>query len=341
MIEHCKRFYSCLLFLVTFALFLVNPIYSYADRVEFGKGNVLFGTVQGLAGGVLEFKNGFADSVKIPVEKIKFIETQKPVKIKLNDGSILTGNLVMLKDGQFGILLATIKEKVSLNWKNVKTINEPPGKWTGFIASGGTLQSGNTSQFTFNVSAEAKREWERDRFSFRFLYNYGEQNGAMTARNTFGSMKFDHFFTKVIYSVLSVELLRDDFQDLNLRAIVGAGLGYQIWKQAANLAEIELGITYFSEDRKVGMDDRFISGRVAVNLAYQIFTQLLFTNYFLYYPNFESPKEYRLRNEASLISQFAENWSFKFTHIFQQNSQPAPGIKDKDHTWIFAVQYGF
>ena len=45
------------------------------------------------------------------------------------------------------------------------------------------------------------------------------------ARNTFGAMKFDHFFTDNFFSALSLELLKDDFKDLNLRAILGLGLG--------------------------------------------------------------------------------------------------------------------
>ena len=104
---------------------------------------------------------------------------------------------------------------------------------------------------------------------------------------------------------------------------------------------MEVGITYFSEGLDVGIDDQFISGRVGVTYSYQILENLLFKDYFLYYPNFDDPKTYRLRNEASLISQLGQGWSLKLSHIFDQNSEPSPGVEDKDQQFIFALQYSF
>ena len=194
-----------------------------------------------------------------------------------------------------------------------------------------------------SVSAgfDARRDWEHDRFQFRFLHNYAEDSGAITSRNTFGSLKFDHFFTENFFTALSLELLKDEFKDLNLRAITGLGLGYRIWNDAVKTLELEAGLTFFSEDLDLGPDDQFISGRIGVTYSYKLLDNLLFKDYMLYYPNLEFPKKYRLRNEAALISQLGQGWSLKLTHIFDQNSDPSPGIEDKDQQFIFALQYSF
>jgi putative salt-induced outer membrane protein YdiY len=314
---------------------------AFADKVEFGDNNILQGTVSTLEGGTLIFSTAYGDKVKIPVAQIKNISTDKPVTIKMTNDSILSGKLTTLEDGQVGVILEPMGQTVSFKWEQVKNINEPPGRWTGSFAAGGTVQSGNVERSSVSVGFDARRDWEHDRFQFRFLHNYAEDTGNITSRNTFGAMKFDHFFTENFFTGLSLELLKDEFKDLNLRAIVGLGLGYRVWNDNVKTLELEAGATFFSEDVDLGTDDQFISGRVGITYSYKLLENLLFKDYMLYYPNFEKPKQYRLRNEASLISQLGQGWSLKLTHIFDQNSDPAPGVEDKDQQFIFALQYSF
>jgi putative salt-induced outer membrane protein YdiY len=312
-----------------------------ADKVEFGDNNILQGTVSTLKGGTLVFSTAYGDTVKIPVGQIKSVSTDKPVTLKMTNDSTLSGKLTTLEDGQVGVILEPMGQTVSFKWDQVKNINEPPGSWTGNFAAGGTIQTGNVERTSVSVGFDARRDWEHDRFQFRALHNYAEDSGNITARNTFGAMKFDHFFTDNFFTGLSLEMLKDEFKDLNLRAIIGLGLGYRIWNDSVKTLEVEAGATYFSEDLDIGQDDQFISGRIGITYSYKLLDNLLFKDYMLYYPSFEEPKEYRLRNEASLISQLGQGWSLKLTHIFDQNSDPSPGVEDKDQQFIFALQYSF
>jgi putative salt-induced outer membrane protein YdiY len=314
---------------------------AFADTVELGDGNILQGTVSSLEKGTLIFSTEYAKENKIPVGNIKTISTDKAVTIKMTNDSILTGKLITLEDGQVAIILEPVGETVPIEWAQVKFINEPPGSWTGNFAAGGSVQTGNVERTSVSVGFDARRDWEHDRFQFRFLHNYAEDTGSITSRNTFGAIKFDHFFTENFFSALSLELLKDEFKDLNLRAIIGVGLGYRIWNDDVKTLELEAGISYLSEDLDIGMDDQFMAGRIGLTYSYKILENLLFKDYMLYYPSLEEPKEYRLRNEASLVSQLGQGWSLKLTHIFDQNSDPSPGVEDKDQQFIFAIQYSF
>ena len=319
----------------------VLAIPAFADTIEFGDGNVLRGTVATFEKGTLTFSTEYAEAIKIPVEKIQTLSTDKAVKIKMVDDSVLTGKLTTLEDGRVAVILETVGETVPFQWDQVKYINQPPGHWTGHLALGGTIQTGNVDRASVSFGFDAKRNWEHDRFQFRALHNYAEQDGSITARNTFGAMKFDHFFTQDFFSAFSLEFLKDEFKDLNLRAIIGLGLGYRVWNADRGSLELEAGVTYFSEDLDQGEDDQFIAGRGGLTLTVKILENLLLKDYLLYYPSFEEPKEYRLRNEASLVSQLGKGWSVKLTHIFDQNSDPSPGIEDKDQQFIFSIQYAF
>ena len=314
---------------------------AWADQIEFGDGNILQGTVTGLEKGTLTFSTEYAEKIQIPVEKIRTLSTDKAVKIKMVNDSVLTGKLTTLEDGQIAVILEPVGETVPFQWDQVKNINEPPGSWGGHLGLGGNVQTGNVDRASVSFSFDTRRNWKHDRFQFRILHNYAEQDGSITARNTFGAMKFDHFLTDVFFSAFSLEVLKDEFKDLNLRSIVGLGLGYRVLKEDRITLELEAGVTYFSEDLDQGQDDQFISGRGGLTLSVQILENLLLKDYLLYYPSFDEPKEYRLRNEASLISTLGKGWALKLTHIFDQNSVPAPGVDDKDQQFIFAIQYAF
>lgn len=314
---------------------------AWADQIEFGDGNVLQGTVTRLEKGTLTFSTEYAEKIQIPVEKIQTLFTDKAVKIKMVNDSILTGKLTTLEDGQIAVILEPVGEIVPFQWDQVKNINEPPGRWDGHLSLGGNVQTGNVDRASVSFSFDTRRNWQHDRFQFRILHNYAEKDGSITARNTFGATKFDHFFTDVFFSALSLEVLKDEFKDLNLRSIMGLGLGYRVLKEDRITLELEAGVTYFSEDLDQGQDDQFISGRGGLTLSVQILENLLFKDYLLYYPSFDEPKEYRLRNEASLISTLGKGWALKLTHIFDQNSTPSPGFDDKDQQFIFSIQYAF
>jgi putative salt-induced outer membrane protein YdiY len=329
-------------FIVFLALVIgVGSTPAFADKVEFGDNNILQGTVATLEKGTLIFSTEYSKKIKIPVSEIKTISTDKAVNIKMTNDSILTGKLITLEDGRVAVILEPVGETVPFQWEQVKNINEPPGSWDGNIALGGTIQTGNTERVSISGGFDAKREWEHDRFQIRLLHNYAEDNKEVTSRNTFGALKFDHFFTENFFTALSLELSKDKFKDVNLRAITGLGLGYRLWNDAVKTLEVEVGVTYFSEDLVVAPDEQFASGRVGITYSYKILENLLFKDYMLYYPSFEDPKDYRLRNEAALISQLGLGWSLKLSHIFDQNSDPTPGFEDKDHQFIFALQYSF
>jgi putative salt-induced outer membrane protein YdiY len=158
-----------------------------------------------------------------------------------------------------------------------------------------------------SAGARASRKTEKDRFSLRFLYNYAEEDGEVSARNTYSALKYDYFFTEKTYGLIGIELLSDEFKDLNLRTVVGPGVGYQVCDKPDKSLGLEAGVSYFSEDRK----------------------------------EVEDFGEYQLRNEAALASPLTSGWSLKLTNIIEHDSNPPVGIEKSDIYWLFGLAYNF
>jgi len=313
-----------------------------ADKVVLDNGDTLTGTVVKLEGGKLTLKTEYAGPVEIQAIKIKSIVTDQPVEVHTTTGEVLKGKLKVVESGKLAVEPSPDREATGVDWQKVAAINPPPqGVWTGSIAVGGNLQSGNTDRTGLSVAAGAERRTDRDRFGIGLLFNYTEEEDEITARNTYGNAKYDYFFTKKLYGYLSLEMLNDKFQDVRLRTILGPGLGYQIWDDPVKSLAFEAGASYFSDNLYDGADDDYWAARLGLNFRYTFFNSIVFTDRLLYYPSMEKFSNYKLRNEAALSTPLGAGWALKLANILQYDNEPAAGIGKTDLQYILGIQYSF
>jgi putative salt-induced outer membrane protein YdiY len=322
-------------------LFLVAlPFSSFADEVVLSNGDRLTGKVKGAKEGVLVLTTEYSEPVHIRISGIRSILTEEPVEVHLTGGEVLRGRLRPAEAGRAVVEPSAERQGTVIDLGAVKAIN-PPSPWSGNVAVGGNLQTGNTKRLTASIGAEALRRTERDRFSLRLLFNYAEEDDTLTARNTFGALKYDHFFTPRTYWFLNLEMLSDEFKDLNLRTSVGPGVGYQVWDDPAKALSLEIGVNYFSEDLDKGRDDQWITGRASAVLSLKVLRHMVLSDIIVIYPRLDGPSRYQLRNEAGLTSSLGSSLALRLTNIVEYDSDPSPGIKKTDTSWILALQYGF
>ncbi len=312
-----------------------------ADQIVLENGDTLTGTIARIEDGRLTLKTDYSDPIKIQTAKIKKITTDRPVEVHLSGGEVLKGRLNTADKGQLIVESSEERKSTIVDWDRVKSINPPPDKWEGSITLGSSLQSGNTDRASASIGAEAFMKTGRNRFSLRFLFNYSEENDSLSARNTYGVLKYDYFLTKKTYAYSGVEMLNDEFKNLNLRTVAGPGAGYQIWSSPDKSLGIEAGISFFSEDLDQGEDDQWLAARFAGNLKWRIIGPVIFSDYLVIYPSLESLDEYQLRNEAGLSSPMAFGWALKLSNIIEINSNPPEDVKKSDLLWILGLQYTF
>ncbi len=314
-----------------------------ADEIILENGDRLTGTVEKAEAGVVILKTDYSKPIEIQMSKIRTISTVNPVTLQLTEGEQLKGRLAPAEAGQVVVEPSADREKTVVDWKKVAYINPPEkiARWKGNFTLAANSQTGNTRRAGITVDAGATRRGEDDRFGMHLIYNYGEDKGKMTSRNTYGSLKYDYFFTKKFYGLLSLEMLSDTFKDLNLQTIVGPGVGYQIWDDPVKFLLFEAGISYFSNDYTHTEDKRYFTARVSSNFHYYILSNLAFSELIIVYPSLENAKNFTLRNEAAFTSPIAAGWGLKFANIFDYNNNPPAGVSTTDLQWILGVQYSF
>lgn len=328
-------------FILTGLIALLPPQAS-ADEIVMDNGIHIKGTVTGLTGDLLSLTSDYSEPIKLKTSKITAITTDSPVEIQMKNGEILKGNLTTAADSILAVEQVTGRGRVVIDLKNILAINPPPvNQWSGAVVVAGNYQTGNTDRSAFRLGADAVRRSDQDRFSMRFLYDISKEHDTLSSRSSYGSLKYDYFFTKKLYGYLGVELLNDKFKDLNLRTIVGPGVGYQIWDEPKQSLAVEAGLSYFSEDYRIANDKSWITARLAANYRYQITDTIMFTNNLILYPSLENISDFSLRNEAAITTTLGSRWSLKLANILEYDNSPAVGIKNTDSNFLVGLQYAF
>jgi len=320
-----------------------GPRFAEADQLTMNNGDRLTGTVVKAEKGLLTLKTEYSDELQIRLDHIRTIQTDQPVTVRLDQGEILSGALTS-ENGQVRVAAGAGRGAADITWSRVESINvepPPPWSWSGDLFAGGNQQSGNTDRTSLSLGMEATRKSVVDRYNLSFLYNYAEENGSLTARDAYGSIKYDYFFTAKVYSYLAGEMLKDRFKDLNLRTVAGPGAGYQVWDDEVKFLSLDAGLSYFSEDRIEAEDDQWLSGRIGVKFHYQLLKRLKFSDTLALFPNLESGGDLTSRNEAVLITTLTGPWSLRISNIWEYDSAPAEGVKKTDLKSGASLQYNF
>lgn len=313
-----------------------------ADEVVLDNGTVLKGTVSEATGDTVVITSDYAEPIKVKRGRVVKITMEKPAEVRLNSGEVLKGKLTTGPDGRILVEQAEGRGATSFDWGNMAALNPPPPKpWQGSVTAGGNIQSGNNDRAALALGAEAVRRGEDDRFSLQFLYNIAQTDGALSTRNAFGAMAYDYFFTKKWYGLVGLSLLNDTFQDLNLRTIVGPGVGYQAWDDKVKFLSLEAGVSYLSEDHTVNRDNSWFTARLAGTFHYHITEAILFSEQLVLYPSLEKLSGFQLRNEAALTTSLGAAWSLKLANVIDYVNSPPDGVKSTDSNIILGLQYGF
>ncbi|GJL78696.1 MAG: hypothetical protein NPINA01_16850 [Nitrospinaceae bacterium] len=322
-------------------IFLIFAGEASADKILMKNGDRFQGTLKKMKDGVLTLSTDYSETIQLQTSEVKRILTREPAKIVLTNGKTLKGRILPSTPGQIKVASPSGRNYALLAWEQIKSINPPPQKWTGSLSFGGSKDSGNTDRLSASLGGELNRKFKKNAVEFEFLFNYSEEDGKVTTRNTYGASKFSHSFSPKWYVYLALEFLSDTFRDLDLRTTVGPGFGYKVWEDEIKSLFIEGGISYILDNQKVGEDDENANARFASKFSYRIIPRIVFANHVVIFPSIEEQGEFTLRNQASLKTDLGNGWNLKLSNVIDHDSNPGPDVKKNDVHWILALGYAF
>ncbi len=314
-----------------------------AAEVRLTNGDRLTGEIVKMDAEVIVIKTVYAGKLSIKRDQVVCVKTTKDHSFLLQSKKVLTGRAECSSLGLLEIVNAQTNTSESLALTDLKAINPPPGtRWKGNVVAGGSMASGNTDSRGVNSSAMLQFRADHHRGTIRAKGNYNETNDVIDVQNASGSLKYDYFLSKKLFTYSQGLIEHDKFQDLDLRYTVGPGLGYQFIESSSISLFAEAGISYVNENRAVSVNQDYTSGRWSVGFNWQIIPdRLKFFHLHEGYVRMEDPDEFFLRSQQGFRLPLVQSFYATFEFDYDYNNRPALGKKNSDRRYIFGLTYEF
>jgi putative salt-induced outer membrane protein len=343
-------------------VFLVLSAWSaQADEVTLKNGDRLSGSIVKSDAKTLEIKTDFAGDVNIQWDAVTAIVSSQTLHLALKDGQVVVGTLTT-KDDKFEVATkdtGTVEaaKAVVVDVRNdaeqkayddqIERVRHPhlTDFWSGILDTGLSLTRGNSESLTYTLSGKAARVTERDRITVysTAIYTNSTVNGvnATTAHAIRGGVRGDLNVSDKFFVFGLTDFEYDQFQDLDLRNVLGGGFGYHILKTPKTSFDLFGGGTFNQEffgavaatatspaiaavTRKTGEAD------IGETFNTKIHNRTTITEQFSFFPNLSNTGEYRFQFDTTAATKL-KNWlSWQATASSRFLSDPLPGFKKND-----------
>jgi len=244
---------------VLFSLGCLSLTIASADQVVLKNGDRVTGSIIKKDGKNLTIKTDQFGVVTTSWDQVVSIQIDKPVSVAVPDGRTLQGTIATTN----GKVEVTTKDaKLSLEPAEVVTIRnddeqkayerlQKPGwgdLWTGSGNVGFAGTAGNARTLTFTTAINAARITNTDKLSVYFntikASAFVSGQNADTAQAVRGGLGYDHDLTPRLFLNTFNDYEYDKFQNLDLRFVVGAGLGFHAVKTERSRLDLLGGVDF-------------------------------------------------------------------------------------------------
>lgn len=245
-------------------------------------------------------------------------------------------------------LLPASSAVVSAAAAPLEAASEPVTGWTGSLAIGATLSSGNTNKRTATSTANAELRGEEDRWKLAGYWNYADQKNPttsdyeLTERKLGGSAQYDYFLSPKLFAYAAVSGQYDATADLDLRRTVGVGLGYQVKEEERLKWAVELGVAHVDEAFEDSASDAdYVSARGASDLFWQFHDDWTFTQRVEVFPSLEDSDDVFGRADNRLRATLTATMFAQLQYVFEYDNTPAEDKDRDDHLVALTLGWTF
>jgi len=266
MTKKTSRFLFPMLPFVILMIFAAGLKEVNADEVRLENGDRISGTIVTMENKVLRIRTSYAGDLSIKWEAVAAITTDGSIEVGLSDDTSAHGVVRAAEEGKLSIIAEQVDEPLTFDVEDVEAINPPPDyRWKARFDVAIDVEKGNTDKEEYELSASFMARTESSRYTFWGELDKEYKSGDKTDDSALALLKYDHFFTEEWYAWLAAHFETDEFKDLNLRSLVGAGPGYQFLETPLTNLSVETGLAGINEDYDVDEDQSYLGFRWAID----------------------------------------------------------------------------
>ncbi len=335
---------------------LLFPVFALADQVVLKNGDRVTGSIVKKDDKNLTVKTDHLGVVTIPWDQVDTIKADKPLNVVLKDGRTLQGTLATTGGA---VEVTTLQTKLNVAPAEIASLRNAdeerayqrllhPGwgdLWTGTGTVGFAGTAGNSKTMTFTTGVNANRTTNTDKTSLYFsaIKASALVNGVNsdTAEAIRGGLGYGHNVSPRLFFNAFNDYEYDRFQNLDLRFVIGGGLGFHAVKTERGNLDLLAGGAYnhskFSTPltRNAGefyWGDEYslkLGGATTLTQSYRMFNNLTETG------------TYRVNFDLGLSTRIVKWLSWNVSVSDRYLSDPAPGRKSNDFLYTTGLGITF
>jgi len=324
------------------------------DKVETNDGSVLTGTIKSITDTTIVLVTSYAGELELKRDEVKGFTTEEPVFVRLKSGTTLAGQVsregddLLIKGNDASVTVAPTEIAESWSASDVDPqqvradaeLEALKRKWSYEAAVDIAGKKGNSDEFGARVALAAILESNNDALKFYGSLDKASTDGEDTSDEVILGTEYKNFFSEHWGWYTRGELEQDDFEDIDLRTTIGAGLSYRAFKLDDHALELRSGLGYRHESFTDGTTESSPTLDFGLEHYWKFISWGEMTNKLTYTPAIDDFGDYLVRHDSGINIPLglSESWNIRFGLQNDYKSRPAEGRDELDTSYYSRLQ---
>ena len=271
-----------------------------ADEIAFKNGDRLSGSIVRSDGKSLVINTDIAGELTVQWPQIEELHSEQRLHVGLVNGETLAGK-VTSRLGTFEVLTDT-NLTVEAPIETVAVLRNDAEQeaydksqnqsflqgWEGGLDAGFELTRGNSRTKNFRLAFRTARKSPHDKLTVyaESIYSVDELPAAKprtTANENKGGLRFDRDFTSRFFVFANADFMSDALQDLNLRSVLGGGIGYHVIKRDRTTLDL-FGGPNFTREKYVEFERNLLAAQASEEFMHKVGKSTTVTQTLSFFP---------------------------------------------------------
>jgi len=301
--------------LAIFLLLLSGP--ALADQIILKNGDRLTGAIVRSDGKTVTIKTSYAGEVSVAMASVESIVSDEPLAVATADGTTVVGP-VATECGVLSVRAAAAPAAVPMS--AVAALRSTAEQrqferrrdaelfelWTGTLDTGFSLTRGNSDTTTFTAGLNATRQTATDKITVTatsvFAQNSTTGPTVTSASAVRGGGRYDVNVGDRVFAFGSLDLEHDRLQRLDLRTVIGSGLGWHARKSERTVFDVFGGATLNRENFSAQPDRTSSEALVGQEFSHKLSSRMTVKQRLSFYPRLNDPGEFRLNVDTTAVT---------------------------------------
>jgi hypothetical protein len=339
------RFPSCFM-AICFIGFLTSTTTPalHADTVVLKNGDRLTGTAVKLEAGKLVFKTAYADTLAIVWEQVTNLTMSQAMVFPTGKEKLsITG----VERTESGFVVTTLSGPVTVEAASLTVLRSPADQkayeasihpnwahaWTGTANVSLALTRGNSDTATFGALFTAARQTRNDKTSLYANTLYSENANAIpstSANTTTGGLRYDHNLNPKLFAFGSGDFTSNALQNLDLRSILGGGMGWHPVKSSQQTFDLLGGLVWTHESYSPAPVNSFAALDIGEQYTRKLGSRSTFVEQAYLYPDLNNLGQFQLSADSTFSTKLGKLFNWQTTFSDRYTSFPPPGSLGND-----------